>query len=200
VIRLGIRVRPADAEAALAALLPVLGGGAEERAVDGAVEYALYGPAGELPGEAELRALAGGALVGVRAEPVPDGWQTRWHAFLRPVRVGSLTVRPPWVTGGAGDLVIDPGPCFGAGTHPTTRLCLALLLDAAPGGALCDWGAGTGILAVAAALDRPPARLIASGLLAAEAAAVADAFAARGMRETDRRTQDGWAALVLEAA
>lgn len=150
-VRLAIRVRPADAEEALAALLPVLGGGAEERDVKGAVEYALYGPAGELPDEAELRRLAGDALVGVSVEPVADGWETRWHAFLRPVRVGPLTIRPPWVAGATGDLVISPGTCFGAGTHPTTRLCLALLLDAAPGGALCDWGAGTGILAVAAA-------------------------------------------------
>ena len=47
--------------------------------------------------------------------------------------------------------MIDPGALFGAGAHPTTQLCLELLLDAEPGGALCDWGAGTGVLAVAAA-------------------------------------------------
>jgi len=67
------------------------------------------------------------------------------------VRVGSLVVRPPWVEGGLDDLVIDPGVFFGAGTHATTQLCLRLLQELPPGGPLCDWGAGTGILAIAAA-------------------------------------------------
>ena len=150
-VRLGIRVRADRAELALAELLPLLAGGAEERKVDGAVEYALYAPEGELPGRDEIRALVGDALVDVRAEPVPDGWEVRWHEFLRPVRVGGVAVRPPWIDGSPDDLVIDPGPFFGAGTHATTRLCLELLLGCDPGGALYDWGAGTGVLAIAAA-------------------------------------------------
>jgi ribosomal protein L11 methyltransferase len=150
-IRLGIRVRADRAEVALAELLPILPGGAEEREIDGAVEYAVYGPEGELPRPDEIRALVGDALVDVRSEPVPDGWEVRWHEFLRPVRVRDVVVRPPWIDGSPGDLVIDPGTYFGAGTHPTTRLCLELLLDLPPTGALCDWGAGTGVLAIAAA-------------------------------------------------
>jgi ribosomal protein L11 methyltransferase len=150
-VRLGIRVRADRAELALAELLPLLGAGAEERRLDGAVEYALYAPAGELPSIDHIRSLAGDAVLGVSSEPVPAGWERRWHEFLRPVRVGELVVRPPWIDGGADDLVIDPGVFFGAGTHATTRLCLRLLLDEQPGGPLCDWGAGTGVLAMAAA-------------------------------------------------
>jgi ribosomal protein L11 methyltransferase len=150
-VRLGIRVRADRAEVALAQLLPILQAGAEERVVDGDVEYSLYAPAGELPRLDEIRALAGDALVDVVSEPVLEGWERRWHEFLRPVRVGSFVVRPPWVEGAAGDVVIDPGLFFGAGTHATTRLCLQLLQDEVPGGPLCDWGAGTGILAIAAA-------------------------------------------------
>jgi ribosomal protein L11 methyltransferase len=150
-VRLGIRVRADRAETALAGLLPILEAGAEERDVDGDVEYAVYAPPAELPALAEVRALAGDALVDVVSETVPPGWERRWHEFLRPVRVGPLVVRPPWVEGGPDDLVIDPGPYFGAGTHATTRLCLALLLDGERGGGLCDWGAGTGVLAIAAA-------------------------------------------------
>ncbi len=150
-VRLGIRVRADRAEVALAELLPLLGGGAEERAVDDAVEYSLYAPAGELPRQEEIRALVGDALVDIVAEPVPEGWERRWHDYLRPVSVGSLVVRPPWIEGDAGDLVIDPGVYFGAGTHPTTQLCLELLQETRPSGPLCDWGAGTGVLAVAAA-------------------------------------------------
>ena len=150
-IRLAIRVRADRAELALADLLPILKGGAEEREVEGDVEYAVYAHEGELPRLDDIRALVGDALVDVRSEPVPDGWERRWHEFLRPVRVGELVVRPPWIEGGADDLVIDPGVFFGAGTHATTRLCLELLLDGRHHGSLCDWGAGTGVLAIAAA-------------------------------------------------
>jgi ribosomal protein L11 methyltransferase len=52
---------------------------------------------------------------------------------------------------GGCELVIDPGDTFGLGGHPTTRLCLELLLEREPAGALCDWGTGSGVLAVAAA-------------------------------------------------
>jgi ribosomal protein L11 methyltransferase len=147
--RLGIRVRAERAEQALAELLPILRGGAEERQVAGDVEYAIYGHEAELPRPEDIRALTD--VVDVRTEPVAEGWERRWHEFLRPVRVGDLVVRPPWIEGSAGDLVIDPGVFFGAGTHATTRLCLELLLVEEPGGPLCDWGAGTGVLAVAAA-------------------------------------------------
>lgn len=144
-------MRADRAEVALADLLPILPAGAEQREVDGTVEYALYAPEEELPGRDDIRALVGDALVEVRTEPVADGWEVRWHEYLRPVRVRDLVVRPPWIEGSPEDLVIDPGAFFGAGTHPTTRLCLELLLDAPPRGALCDWGAGTGVLAIAAA-------------------------------------------------
>jgi ribosomal protein L11 methyltransferase len=150
-VRLGIRVRADRAEVALAQLLPLFPRGAEEREVDGDVEYSLYAPAGELPRRAEIRALAGDALIDVVSEDVPEGWQRRWHDFLGSVRVGRLVVRPPWVEGAEDDIVIDPGVFFGAGTHATTRMCLELLQDLDPGGALCDWGAGTGVLAIAAA-------------------------------------------------
>lgn len=150
-VRLGIQVRGDRAEEALARLLPLLVAGAQERAVDDVVEYATFGAAGELPSLERVRELAGDALVDVVREPVPAGWERRWHEFLQPVRVGDVVVRPPWIDGAASDIVIDPGLSFGAGGHPTTRLCLRLLLDAPPGGPLCDWGAGTGIMGIVAA-------------------------------------------------
>jgi len=262
IVRLAIRVRADRAELALADLLPILQAGAEEREVEGDVEFSVYAPAAELPRLDDIRALAGDALVDVTSEPVPDGWERRWHDFLRPVRVGSVVVRPPWVDGDPGDLLIDPGLCFGAGTHATTRLCLELLLDQpAHGGPLCDWGAGSGILAVAAArlgygpvtavevdpgalevirgnaaangvavkttwlnlaatpapwapvvcanltrelllmvaelVERPPERLLCSGLLVSEADEVAAAFAPHGLRERSRRVADDWTAVEL---
>jgi ribosomal protein L11 methyltransferase len=280
-VRLGIRVRREQADIALAALLPLLQAGAEEtEPAPGEIEYAVYAPRAELPALEDVRALAGDALLDVTLTDVPPGWERRWHEFLQPVEVAAagrrLRVRPPWQPA-AGDadlleVVIDPGELFGAGTHPTTRLCLELLLELACAcrrsrpsdvrGPLCDWGAGSGILAVAAArlgfgpvdavevmpdgleairrnaaangvavrthwlnlaatpapwaptvtanltldllegiaaaLERPPERIVASGMLAERAGAVADAFARHGLAEAERRVQGEWAAVLLE--
>jgi ribosomal protein L11 methyltransferase len=62
-------------------------------------------------------------------------------------------------------VVVDPGRAFGTGSHPTTRLCLELLLERERGSVL-DLGCGSGVLSVAAAklgfgpivaIDREPA-------------------------------------------
>lgn len=78
-----------------------------------------------------------------------DAW--REHAVV--TRAGPFAVRPPWLEPGPGtDLVIDPVHTFGSGSHPSTRLALALLAERiTPGMRVADLGAGSGILAVAAA-------------------------------------------------
>jgi len=150
-LRLGIRVRAEEAEPAYARLHEVLAAGAQVRELDGAVEYATYGAPDALPADARLRELAGDALLGISRTPLADGWATAYHAHLGRVTAGALAVRPPWVPGEPDDLVIDPGDSFGGGHHVTTRLCLELLQELEPSGALCDWGTGSGVLAVAAA-------------------------------------------------
>jgi ribosomal protein L11 methyltransferase len=162
-IRLALRVRREDAEVALAELLELAPSGVEERELPGGlVEYAIYGPPGEVPALPDLRAAAGGALVEVVTEEIPDDWHERWKAFHRPVLVPpgarggrGLRVRPPWEAPagdlGLEELVIDPGQAFGTGAHDTTRLCLELLLELEPGGACVDVGCGSGVLAIAAA-------------------------------------------------
>jgi ribosomal protein L11 methyltransferase len=155
-IRLALRVRRADAEIALAELLELAPAGVEERDLGDEVEYAVYGAPGELPALPDLEAAAGEALVSVSTSEVDDDWADRWRRFHEPVLVGGvLHVRPPWCDahGGADvhEIVIDPGQAFGTGAHHTTRLCLELLLELTPGGALVDLGCGSGVLAVAAA-------------------------------------------------
>jgi ribosomal protein L11 methyltransferase len=152
-VRLGIRVRAEQAETALANLLPLLGAGAEERDLGGSVEYAVYLPEGELPPPEAIRSLGGDAVLGTITEPVPEDWERRYLEHLRAVRVGALTIRPPWLDGEPGDIVIDPDTTFGAGTHESTRLSLELLqrMTPTPPAPLCDWGAGSGVLSIAAA-------------------------------------------------
>ena len=101
---------------------------------------------------------AGDGLVEVVATEVPDDWADRWQDFHKPLLVGErLWLRPSWEEPREGtiDLVVDPGRAFGTGAHPTTRLCLELLLELAEAGeagrSLTDLGTGSGVLAIAAA-------------------------------------------------
>jgi ribosomal protein L11 methyltransferase len=87
---------------------------------------------------------------------VADDWAERWKRFHVPVLVGGrIYVRPPWeqpaVRPRVAEIVIDPGRAFGTGAHPTTRLCLELMLELEPEGSFADLGCGSGVLAIAAA-------------------------------------------------
>ncbi len=159
-IRLAVRCAPEQAELVLAELTVLAPNGVEEERGEGYVEYAIYGGEGELPELGEVEAAAGDGLVEVVATEVPDDWADRWQDFHKPLLVGGrLWLRPSWepqhpdpdVT----DLVVDPGRAFGTGAHPTTRMCLELLLDLAAAGEasgpLTDLGSGSGVLAIAAA-------------------------------------------------
>ncbi len=207
-IRLAIRVARADAEAVLAELLELAPAGLEEREDGDAIEFVLYGAPGELPALPDLRAAAGDALVDVATTEIPDDWSERWKAFHRPVDVSwrfrRLRVRPPWEppTAEGIDVVIEPGQAFGTGAHHTTRLCLELLLELDPAGALADWGCGTGVLAIAAArLGWDP--VLACDWEAASVAATADNAAVNGvpgiaLTRTDLRREAGpWAPTVV---
>lgn len=90
-------------------------------------------------------------------------WAVAWRDGFQPVGISSsLCVIPAWLDaqaalaalGQAGGLYvrIEPGRAFGSGTHATTRLSLRLLESCMkPGTALLDFGAGSGILSLAAA-------------------------------------------------
>jgi ribosomal protein L11 methyltransferase len=157
-IRLAVRCRPEEAEVVLAELTVLAPNGVEEERGEGYVEYAIYGGEGELPELGEIEAAAGEGLVEVVSTEVPDDWADRWRDFHRPILVGDrIYVRPSWEPPQEGpiDLVVDPGLAFGTGAHPTTRLCLELLLELAEAGEaagpLTDLGTGSGLLAIAAA-------------------------------------------------
>ncbi|NKI35293.1 50S ribosomal protein L11 methyltransferase [Wenzhouxiangella sp. XN79A] len=113
--------------------------------------------------DAVRAALAGqGVLDGSAAQAefdaVPDrDWVRAWMDRYEPMRFGeSIWVcpshrepEPDWPV----VVRLDPGLAFGTGTHPTTALCLEWLdgLDL-DGLEVVDYGCGSGILAVAAAL------------------------------------------------
>jgi ribosomal protein L11 methyltransferase len=107
---------------------------------------------------ARLVAVSGIADVQVRVREIQEeDWAESWKRGLGPRRITSrLVVTPTWqpVEPGPGDLVVvlDPGMAFGTAEHGTTRGCLRLLDRAVTRGArILDVGAGSGILAIAAA-------------------------------------------------
>jgi len=99
------------------------------------------------------------SIPGAHAEPtpVPDvDWVARFREGFGAFTAGGFRIVPEWdrEEPAAFTLVVDPGRAFGTGTHETTRLCLAALEDLAarrPLGRVLDLGAGTGLLALAAA-------------------------------------------------
>lgn len=102
-------------------------------------------------------------------------WNATWKASFTGIEVHEgLRVLPPWneewekmVQGGvsspalfkkSGIIGINPGAGFGTGTHETTQLCLKILSSLADsmgsleGKTVLDFGSGSGILGIAAAL------------------------------------------------
>jgi ribosomal protein L11 methyltransferase len=131
------------------------------------------------PGAARVVA----AQLELDTEVVAGGWRDAWKRHAVPIEVGpSIVVAPAWrpvpVADGRLIVEIDPGPCFGSGSHASTRLILELLAEDPPVGLLVlDVGTGSGILAVVAA-RLGAARVIAIDL-DPEAPAVTEANARR---------------------
>ncbi|MEN8135271.1 MAG: 50S ribosomal protein L11 methyltransferase [Thermodesulfobacteriota bacterium] len=74
---------------------------------------------------------------------------------IEPFKVDNIAVAPVWDAVGA-DIVLDPSVIFGSGFHPSTRLCMEILIKycrpprTAPHSML-DLGTGTGLLAITGA-------------------------------------------------
>jgi ribosomal protein L11 methyltransferase len=94
--------------------------------------------------------------------PVPDqDWVRLTQSQFAPVEVApSFWVVPTWHEPPAAAtrvIRLDPGLAFGTGTHPTTQMCLRWIAAQAPARTanwdrVLDYGCGSGILAIGAAL------------------------------------------------
>jgi len=88
-------------------------------------------------------------------------WEREWLSRFKPMQFGEKLWIYPSVSEDDHEsdeqakivMRLDPGLAFGTGTHPTTALCLAWLDSMElKGKRLLDYGCGSGILAIAAAL------------------------------------------------
>ena len=90
--------------------------------------------------------------------PVPEqDWVRLTQSQFAPVEVApGFWIVPTWheVPDGARQVMrLDPGLAFGTGTHPTTQMCLRWIArQPMQGQRVLDYGCGSGILAIGAAL------------------------------------------------
>lgn len=102
----------------------------------------------------------GDGLRAVALRPLADAdWVRLTQAQFGPVPVTpDFWIVPSWhdpPPGARRVIRLDPGLAFGTGTHPTTRMCLRWIAnhaDTLAGAGVLDYGCGSGILAIAAAL------------------------------------------------
>ena len=95
-------------------------------------------------------------LLNINAVPEQD-WVRLTQSQFEPVPITpTFWVVPSWHEPPAGAqwvLRLDPGLAFGTGTHPTTRMCLKWIAQHPPKGQrVLDYGCGSGILAIGAAM------------------------------------------------
>ncbi len=149
--RSSFRVADDEREALLDVLLPLLPAGVRE---DGDVLSTISGAPLD---RAALEAAAGRVLEGWEVEEVPADWRVRraLEGGGGVVVNGRVCIRSPWDSPpaeGIIDVVVERrGNAFGTGSHPTTQMCVALLLELEPAGGAADLGCGVGTLAIAAA-------------------------------------------------
>jgi ribosomal protein L11 methyltransferase len=84
-----------------------------------------------------------------------DDWARRTQADLPAIRIGRVTIAPPWdIPPDRADVLvrIEPSRGFGTGRHQSTRLCVVLLQARNVAGLrVIDVGTGSGVLAITAA-------------------------------------------------
>ena len=100
---------------------------------------------------------ATGLKVAALREVAEQDWVRLTQSQFEPVEITpEFWIVPSWhETPAAAQRVIrlDPGLAFGTGTHPTTRMCLRWIArHARPWPRVLDYGCGSGILAIGAAL------------------------------------------------
>jgi ribosomal protein L11 methyltransferase len=90
-------------------------------------------------------------------EVVDQDWERSWMDNFQAMQFGEkLWICPSWQEPpdpAAVNIMLDPGLAFGSGTHATTTLCLRWLANTPMAGKeVVDYGCGSGVLGIAAAL------------------------------------------------
>jgi ribosomal protein L11 methyltransferase len=150
---LSVRVRPgASREASLAALFDMGSEGVHEAGEDLLTHF---------PGDADAASIvaavsAADPTARVTAAIIPAvDWAEEWKKGVGAHELGALSIVPPWLAEGREPertIVIEPEMAFGTGEHETTRGVVRLMPRVVRAGdRVADLGAGSAVLAIAAA-------------------------------------------------
>ena len=150
---LSVRVSAGDArDAALAALFEMGSQGVHEAGDDLVTHFPEETDAAGVVAAVLLAAPA--ARVSASLIPAVD-WSEEWKKGVGAHELGALAIVPPWLADGrdpSRTIVIEPEMAFGTGEHQTTRGVVRLLPALIrPGDRVADLGAGSAVLAIAAA-------------------------------------------------
>ena len=150
---LAVRVSAGNArEAALAALFELGSQGVQEIGDDLVTHF----PADMAPDAVvgAVQRAAPGATVATSRVAAID-WSEEWKHGVGAHDLGALSIVPPWLAVGrdaSRTIVIEPEMAFGTGEHETTRGVVRLLPSIIRAGdRVADLGAGSAVLAIAAA-------------------------------------------------
>jgi ribosomal protein L11 methyltransferase len=150
---LAVRVRPGvSPDAALAALFEMGSEGVHEAGAELVTHF---------PGGADADAIVAAvqaadpdAAISASLIPTVD-WAEEWKKGVGAHELGRLAIVPPWLAPGrdpSRTVVIEPEMAFGTGEHQTTRGVVRLLPSVVRcGDRVADLGAGSAVLAIAAA-------------------------------------------------
>ena len=150
---LAVRVSAGAArEAALAALFELGSQGVEEIGDELVTHFPADVQADAVVGAVQ-RAAPGSSVETSRVASVD--WTEEWKHGVRAHELGALAIVPPWLAEGrdpSRTIVIEPEMAFGTGEHETTRGVVRLLpAMIRSGDRVADLGAGSAVLAIAAA-------------------------------------------------
>lgn len=124
------------------------------------LHWRVFFPSDQIRRDAETAMARDFPELSVAREDVPDeDWAARSQRELTAIEAGNFIVAPPWDVptaspAGRHVIIIEPSRGFGTGHHQSTRLCLRALSNV-PVTSLdvIDLGTGSGVLAMAAALQ-----------------------------------------------
>jgi ribosomal protein L11 methyltransferase len=150
---LSVRVHPGEARDAVLAAMFELGSMGVQEAGEELITH--------FPEDVDAAAVVAAVLLAapnarVSASLVPAvDWTEEWKKGVGAHELGALAIVPPWLAEGrdpARTIVIEPEMAFGTGEHQTTRGVVRLLpAIIRKGDRVADLGAGSAVLAIAAA-------------------------------------------------
>jgi ribosomal protein L11 methyltransferase len=148
-----VRVFPGSARDAVASALFDAGAQGVQESGDAFITHVA---SQQIADELHRAALAANADARVETEPLPDiDWSEQWKRSIHVQQLGAIAIAPPWLAtelDPAMTVVIDPGMAFGTGEHATTRGVVRLMQAVVRrGDHVADLGAGSAVLAIAAA-------------------------------------------------